>query len=85
MNGATALHDTFTLLRGVEHYCYQVAHYLLGDDDDAAAACENALLALACDAKFFAAEHEERRGLAKKAAVACAMKRARERCAEAQQ
>ncbi|MBM7565697.1 hypothetical protein [Paenibacillus sacheonensis] len=81
MNGTTALHDIYDLLQSVEHYCYQVAYYVLGNESDAAAASEGALLALACDSAFTIAAAADRRALAKKAAVACAMKRARERCA----
>ncbi|QHW30387.1 hypothetical protein GZH47_05700 [Paenibacillus rhizovicinus] len=81
MNGTTALHDRFTLLRNEEQYCYQVAHYVLGNDSDAAAASEQALLALARDPQFMTAAAEERRSMAKKASIACAMRRAGERCA----
>lgn len=81
MNGITALHDKSTLLRSVEHYCYQIAFYVLDNASDAAAANEQALLSLAGDPRFASAGADERRGMAKKAAVACAMLRARERCA----
>ncbi|MBO7743871.1 hypothetical protein I8J29_06670 [Paenibacillus sp. MWE-103] len=76
MNGTTALQDTVSLLRGVEHYCFQVAYYLLGNDLDAAEAGKRALLALARDRRFLDGGEDERKRLAKSAAIACAMKRA---------
>ncbi|NBD22807.1 hypothetical protein [Paenibacillus glycinis] len=82
MNGTTALHDTITLLRSVEHYCYQIAYYLLGNERDAAEASKLALLSLSVNPRFADAGTDERRRLAKSASISCAMQRAGGRFAD---
>ncbi|QYR20095.1 hypothetical protein KZ483_19840 [Paenibacillus sp. sptzw28] len=62
------------LLRPVEQLCYQVAHYLLGNDRDAAAASEEALIELYLTPMFVRGSEEERRQLAKAAAMRTALK-----------
>lgn len=64
------------LLRPVEQLCYQVAHYLLGNDRDAAAASEDALIELFLTPAFASGSEEEQKRLAKKAAIRSALKRA---------
>ncbi|UVI32186.1 hypothetical protein [Paenibacillus spongiae] len=64
------------LLRAVEQICYQVAHYLLGNDRDAAAASEDALLELYRTPLFETGSETDRQRLAKAAAMRCAMQRA---------
>lgn len=66
-------------LRPVEHLCYQVAHYLLGDDAEAAAASEEALIELYRSPQFASSSDEDRRELAKQAAIRCALQRAGKR------
>ncbi|MCQ6558275.1 hypothetical protein [Paenibacillus mendelii] len=72
---AVASHK-FELLRAVEQLCYQVAHYLLGNERDAAAASEDALLELYQMPSFVSGSEEDRRRLAKAAAMRFAMQRA---------
>lgn len=83
MKGATALEDTVLLLRGIEHYCYQVAHYLLETEPDAAEASKSALLQLSRDPLFTRADNAARMNMAKSATIGCAMQVARRRCAGA--
>lgn len=76
---ATAEHNLIEQLRPVEHLCYQVAHYLLGNDIEAAAASEDALIELYRSPLFACGTDEERRELAKQAAIRCALQRAGKR------
>lgn len=62
------------LLRPLEQLCYQVAHYLLGNDKDAAAASENALIELFRSPDFTGGSEEDRKRLAKEAAIRCALR-----------
>jgi hypothetical protein len=62
------------LLRPVEQLCYQVAHYLLGNDRDASAASEEALIELYLTPMFALGSEEERQRLAKAAAIRTALK-----------
>jgi hypothetical protein len=64
------------LLRPVEQLCYQVAHYLLGNERDAAAASEDALIELFLTPAFAEGSEEEQKRLAKQAAIRSALKRA---------
>ncbi|WP_219836346.1 hypothetical protein [Paenibacillus sp. R14(2021)] len=77
MTGNTAFDNKVSLLRTVEQLCYQVAHFLLRNERDAAAASEEALLALARNPRFLIAEEAERGQIAKKAAMASAIQRVR--------
>jgi len=72
---AVASHK-FELLRAVEQLCYQVAHYLLGNEHEAAAASEDALLELYRTPLFESGSEEDRLRLAKAAAMRFAMQRA---------
>ncbi|MFC5651694.1 hypothetical protein ACFPYJ_21765 [Paenibacillus solisilvae] len=64
------------LLRAFEEHCFQVAHYLLGNEKDAAAASENALIELFRSHAFAGGSEEERKRLAKEAAIRSALKQA---------
>lgn len=64
------------LLRPVEQLCYQVAHYLLGNASEAAAASESALIELFRSRLFVEGTEDERKRLAKEAAIRNAMRRA---------
>lgn len=64
------------LLRPVEQLCYQVAHYLLGNERNAAAASEDALIELFLTPAFAGGSEEEQKRLAKQAAIRSALKRA---------
>ncbi|MBW7473659.1 hypothetical protein K0T92_02740 [Paenibacillus oenotherae] len=66
-------------LRPFEQLCYQVAHYLLGNDRDAAAASEDALVDLYQSPLFVGGSEEERRALAKQTAIRFALQRAARR------
>jgi hypothetical protein len=64
-------------LRPIEHLCFRVAHYLLGDESEAAAAGKEALIELFQSPHFYEGTEEEKRLLAKKAAIRQALKRAK--------
>ncbi|MFC4103923.1 hypothetical protein [Paenibacillus xanthanilyticus] len=61
------------LLRPVERLCYEIAHYLLGNAKDAAAASEEALLALYQQPLFVRTSDEERRRMAREEAIRCSL------------
>ncbi|MFB9325432.1 hypothetical protein ACFFSY_05800 [Paenibacillus aurantiacus] len=61
------------LLRPVEQLCYEIAHYLLGNAKDAAAASEEALLALYQQPRFVRTSDEERRRMARAEAIRCSL------------
>ena len=63
-------------LRPVEQLCYQVAYYLLGNEQYAAAASEDALIELFLNPVFAGGSEEEQQRLAKEAAIRSALKRA---------
>ncbi|MBW7456695.1 hypothetical protein ACFOLF_06575 [Paenibacillus sepulcri] len=62
------------LLRPVEQLCYQVAHYLLGNDYDAAEASKEALIELYQMPQFVVSSEDERQRLAKAAAIRNALR-----------
>jgi len=64
------------LLRPVEQLCYQVAHYLLGNDYDAAEASKEALIELYQMPQFVICSEDERQSLAKAAAIRNALRHA---------
>jgi hypothetical protein len=63
-------------LRPIENLIFRVAHYLLGDESEAAAAGKDALIELFLSPEFYEGSEEEKRLLAKKAAARHALKRA---------
>jgi len=67
----------FELLRTVEQLCYQVAHYLLGNERDAVAASQEALIELYRMPIFEAAAESDRQKLARAAATRHALRQAR--------
>ncbi|MBP3964235.1 hypothetical protein [Paenibacillus lignilyticus] len=76
MTGTSALTYKINLLRKVELLCYQVTHYLLRSEEEAAAASEEALTALFRNPIFLEASEEERSAIARKTAITVAMQRA---------
>ncbi|ALS27343.1 hypothetical protein ABEV74_16765 [Paenibacillus cisolokensis] len=66
-------------LRSLEHYCYQIAHYLLGNDADAEHASIGALLELSGDPELLCCGEQDLRKLARTAAIrhACRLSAAR--------
>ncbi|MBB3109047.1 DNA-directed RNA polymerase specialized sigma24 family protein [Paenibacillus phyllosphaerae] len=75
MNGVAD--RTIELLRPVEVLCYQVAYYLLGNAADAAAASEEALLAMYRKPCLKSLTEEELHRLAKDTAIRCSLSRAK--------
>ncbi|MFD0715128.1 hypothetical protein [Paenibacillus sp. GCM10027626] len=65
------------LLRTVEQLCYQVAHYLLGNENDAAVASKEALVELYAMPIFESGTDADRKQLAQAAATRHALQRAR--------
>ncbi|GGD71095.1 hypothetical protein [Paenibacillus nasutitermitis] len=73
------VHYKIELLRPVELLCYQVAHYVLGNDYDAAEASKEALIELYQMPQFVICSEDERQSLAKAAAVRNALRHAGQR------
>lgn len=68
-----ATYKRIELLRPVEQLCYEIAHYLLGNAKDAAAASEEALLALYQQPRFVRTSEEERKRMARAEAIRCSL------------
>ncbi|WP_308638906.1 hypothetical protein [Paenibacillus silvisoli] len=85
MTGQPVMPHKISLLRAVEQLCYQVSHYLLRSEKEAAAASEEALTILFRDPRFLEASDEERSAIAKKTAISAALKRAAANCSHAKQ
>jgi len=67
----------FELLRTVEQLCYQVAHYLLGNERDAIAASQEALIELYRMPIFETAAEPDRQKLARTVATRHALRQAK--------
>ncbi|RAP76666.1 hypothetical protein [Paenibacillus montanisoli] len=83
MTSQPVLSHKISLLRTVELLCYQVSHYLLRSEKEAAAASKEALTALFSDPRFLEASDEERCSIARKTAISAALQRASLSCAHA--
>jgi hypothetical protein len=68
------LNNLVVILKEQECYCYRIAHFLLGKEEAAEMATEQALLELARNRCFFAESAEQRRESAKKVIIKHSLK-----------
>jgi len=69
MTGKMVVAGRMEKLRSYEEYCYQVAYYLLGEEEEAILAAKSTLLELGQDGGFWRASEDDRQKQVKRRAM----------------